>query len=78
MTPTPETPMPKTVDGFFVILRDDDYRLHRHDDSSAAAREAKRLAEVAPGHRFYVLCSTHAYSVPERVIVEECETAIPF
>jgi hypothetical protein len=46
------TPKPE---GFYVVLRDDDMRLHRHDVVTTATDEAVRLAQKEPGHAFYVV-----------------------
>lgn len=67
-----------SINGFFVILREDDLCLHRHESERAAHEEAKRLAKIMPGNRFYVLYSQKAYRVPDPVIVEECEFELPF
>lgn len=40
---------------FFVVLRDDDTRLHRHYSRDDAETEAKRLARAIEGHGFHVL-----------------------
>ena len=45
-------------DLFYVVLRDDDRRLFRHEyvaGNQPADAEAGRLAAMYPGHKFYVL-----------------------
>lgn len=48
---------------FSIVVRDDDYRLHRHKNMDEAIREAERLARSVPGHAFYVL-SAHKIAGP--------------
>lgn len=44
--------------GFYVVMRDDDVRMFRHEHvpgADPAGQEAMRLAAHNPGHKFYVL-----------------------
>ena len=50
---------------FFVVLRHDDMRLHRHSDETRALNEAQRLARTVPGKAFFVLGATKSAEVPE-------------
>lgn len=40
---------------FYVILREDDGRLHRHGSLAEASAEALRLADRHPGKKFIIL-----------------------
>lgn len=45
----------KKLDPFYIILRDDDFRLCRQDTRAIAEAEALRLARKEPEHAFVVL-----------------------
>jgi hypothetical protein len=45
----------KDLKPFYVILRDDDFRLCRQDTRATAEAEAQRLARKEPEHAFIVL-----------------------
>lgn len=64
---------------FYVVLRDDDWRLHRHDDFEKAKREATRLAGENRPHRFFILQATHC-AAEERppICVRQTDDGIPF
>lgn len=67
---------------FYVVLRDDDTRFHRHTNDRDAIGEAKRLASENRTHKFFIL---HAFKMareepPERPCIEVVSTddGIPF
>lgn len=73
--PKPKQPaVPEPVEGFAIVLRDDDRRLHRHTSIESATKEAERLAENLPGHRFYVLMAISAQFAPVFVTAERVRT----
>lgn len=50
-----------TTRPYAVIIRDTDYRAHRHYSLEAAREEARRLARQSPGNRFVLLVSREAF-----------------
>ena len=83
MSARPERRMVDTIgpdefSGFFVILREDDHRLHRHSVEIDAVKEAERLALANPGHRFIVLEATKARRVERPMREERAVFEVPF
>lgn len=76
----------KTGKGFFIIIREpdrgpwqpSDYP-HQHETYADALKEARRLADVAPGSRFYVFQVRASAVRQQPVTVTEFDTDdIPF
>ena len=56
---------------FSVVFADNDNRLRRHPNVSAAREEAVRLAQQAPGNTFHVVTVTASVSARKPVDIVE-------
>ena len=66
---------------FYVVLRDDDTRLHRHSYPEDAEREAERLADANRDHTFFVLKATKAAAEKREkppIVFIETDDNLPF
>lgn len=64
---------------FYVILRSDDFRLHRHSSKLAAKRELARLAKQCPDSKFYLLETAFAAGpIEPPVQIRDLRDEIPF
>lgn len=68
----------KHVDGFCVVIAEDDLRLKRHSSDAAAEREAERLARENPGRRFFVLVTHGGVRAPPAVEWAKTVIDLPF
>lgn len=67
------------LETFWMVLADNSPATHvRHANFSKAQSEAKRLASLNPGTRFWVLQSMGAAQRSEPVAWLECDDEIPF